>query len=348
MQPLLLFALAVAAFLLALGITRWLIDRLTARRMLDAVNHRSSHTVPTPRGGGWGVLAGLVPAWLAVAWITGVGFGFAGPVIAIAFAGLVWVSWRDDLGATSWRFRLIVHALAVCAGLLMFAPFALYAGSTERLALVVLVAAVLAVLWVGFLNAFNFIDGIDGIASAQAIVMGIGAAIVFAQLGAHPAYVAFALTLAAAAAGFLVWNRPPARIFLGDVGSVPLGYLSGFLLVALAVEGAWGAALVLPAYIGADTVLTMLQRWRRGARLTEAHREHAYQRAAGRTKSGHARALRLIVGGQLALVALAAVLGPGEWPSQLALIACGAVVVGVLLVNLDRIARARIAGGEAP
>lgn len=346
MQILFLSALTITAFLLALCVTRWLIDGLAARHMLDAVNHRSSHTVPTPRGGGWGVLAGLIPAWLTVAWVTGVGFGFAGPIIAIAFTALVWVSWRDDLGATSWRFRLIIHALAVCAGLLMFAPFALYAGSTDRLVLVFLIAAILALVWIGFLNAFNFIDGIDGIAATQAIGIGVGAAIVFVQLGVHPAYVGFALTLAAATAGFLVWNRPPAHIFLGDVGSVPLGYLSGFLLVALAVEGAWAAALVLPAYVGADTVLTMLKRWRRGARVTEAHREHAYQRAAGRTKAGHARTLAAIALCQAGLVVLAITLGAGGPFAQAAAVLGGAILVAILFWVLDGFARARLAAGE--
>jgi UDP-N-acetylmuramyl pentapeptide phosphotransferase/UDP-N-acetylglucosamine-1-phosphate transferase len=112
-------------------------------------------------------------------------------------------------------------------------------------------------LWVWFLNLFNFMDGIDGIDASEAAAIGLGLMLV---ADADPSIAAPAAVIAAAALGFLVWNWAPARIFLGDVGSVPLGYLLGFLLYELALRGSWQAALILPAYFLADATLTLLRR----------------------------------------------------------------------------------------
>jgi UDP-N-acetylmuramyl pentapeptide phosphotransferase/UDP-N-acetylglucosamine-1-phosphate transferase len=139
-------------------------------------------------------------------------------------------------------------------------------------------------------------DGIDGIAAVEAIGIGIGLyAIGLVFMKATAAH-GQALTIAATMAGFLVWNWHPARIFLGDVGSIPLGLLLGWLLLGLAANGQWAAALILPLYYLADATLTLLRRLLRGALIWQAHREHFYQIAVQRGHS-HAR-----VSGAIALV----------------------------------------------
>jgi UDP-N-acetylmuramyl pentapeptide phosphotransferase/UDP-N-acetylglucosamine-1-phosphate transferase len=136
--------------------------------------------------------------------------------------------------------------------------------------------------------------------------------------------------------GFLAWNWSPARIFMGDVGSVPLGYLLGFLLLELAFRGGWLAALILPLYFLADATLTLGRRAVRGARVWQAHREHFYQRAvqAGR---GHAAVVARVIAADLALIlcAWAAQRGAGR-----AALAASAIVVAVLLWWLARPRRA--------
>ncbi len=125
--------------------------------------------------------------------------------------------------------------------------------------------AAAALLWLWFVNLFNFMDGIDGLAGSEAAAIGTGL-VVFAGVGSglDPGLAALSGTAAAAALGFLVWNWAPARIFLGDVGSVPCGYLLGFLLLDVAARGHWKIALILPLYFLADATLTLLRRLARG------------------------------------------------------------------------------------
>jgi UDP-N-acetylmuramyl pentapeptide phosphotransferase/UDP-N-acetylglucosamine-1-phosphate transferase len=151
-------------------------------------------------------------------------------------------------------------------------------------------------------------DGIDGIAGTESVVLGIGLALVFALGGALlPA--GLSLLVAAAALGFLVWNWQPARIFLGDVGSVPLGFLLGWLLLLAAAGGQWAAALILPGVYWADATLTLLRRGLRGERLWRPHREHFYQRAVQRGL-GHGQVARRVGLAGACLIGLALLAGP--------------------------------------
>jgi UDP-N-acetylmuramyl pentapeptide phosphotransferase/UDP-N-acetylglucosamine-1-phosphate transferase len=182
--------------------------------------------------------------------------------------------------------------------------------------------------WIWFINLFNFMDGIDGIAGVEAACIGAGLFVVLQGLGSPAGLGLIALATAGAALGFLWWNWQPARIFLGDVGSVPLGYLLGWLLLSAAAAGAWAPALILPLYYLADASLTLVRRLLRGERIWHAHRQHAYQRAVQGGMS-HAQTVRIIAAGNLALIGLAVVAG-GGWPMA----ALGAAVFVVLLVLL--------------
>ncbi len=153
-------------------------------------------------------------------------------------------------------------------------------------------------------------DGIDGIAGVETASLGLGVALVAATAGLSPVFLTFGLVLFGAALGFLWWNWHPARIFLGDVGSVPLGFLLGWLLLSLAAKGQWAAALILPLYYLADTSLTLTKRCLKGEKIWQAHREHFYQLAVKRGLS-HAQVVGHVLGINVLLVVLAVMAAGG-------------------------------------
>jgi len=267
----------LAVWALARPVRAWLI----AAGVHDAPNERSSHAEAKPRGGGIAVLAVVLPAWAAVAiWAP------PAPAIWPVLAGAVLlaaVSFADDRGGLAPAPRFAAQLLAVGGAL------ALFDGGPVLQGLLPLWAdrLVAALAWLWFVNLFNFMDGIDGLAGVETVSVGVGLGLValVAGAGAGPVPMALPWILAGAAAGFLVWNWAPAKVFLGDVGSVPVGYLLGALLLWSAAAGEWAAALILPAYYWLDATWTLLKRVARGDRWWQPHREHAYQRAvqAGRS-----------------------------------------------------------------
>jgi UDP-N-acetylmuramyl pentapeptide phosphotransferase/UDP-N-acetylglucosamine-1-phosphate transferase len=319
---LLFWAVVAVAFAVSCLGTRALIA-LLRQRVVDVPNARSSHVTPTPRGGGIAVIGTIAAAWLALG-AAGL-VPTSGMVIALAAAGLATVSWLDDLQGLSPAIRLLAQFVAVALGLWMLPRGAIFQGWLPS----GLDAVAAALLWVWFANLFNFMDGIDGIAGSEAAAIGIGIAVVAAgDVGlAWPA-----AAIVGAALGFLVWNWMPARIFLGDVGSVPLGYLLGYLLYQLALRGQWQAALILPSYFLADATITLLRRLARGERVWQAHREHFYQRAVQRGLS-HAAVVTRVIAADLVLVACAVAATRG-W--GFAALVAAAATVTVLLFVLGR------------
>lgn len=282
MNTLMLLAAVVAAFLL----TGWLRVYALNAGLLDVPNARSSHDAPTPRGGGVAVvvvsLVGL-PLLTLGGWLSAPALG----ALWIGGAAVAAVGWLDDRGDVPPRWRLLVHLLAAawvvtCAGGAPALPLPGVAWEWGSLGAVVLV---LFIGWV--LNLYNFMDGIDGIAGVEAVTVAGAAAGLLWWSGAEGWSLVVAL-LAAASVGFLVWNWPPAKIFMGDAGS---GFL-GFTLAALAVltwaDSAltmWAWLVLLGAFI-VDASVTLARRVMRRERFYEAHRSHAYQNAA-RRYGGH-------------------------------------------------------------
>jgi UDP-N-acetylmuramyl pentapeptide phosphotransferase/UDP-N-acetylglucosamine-1-phosphate transferase len=325
-MPLAVMAAAFAASCLG---TRALVSLLQRRAVLDLPNERSSHAAPTPRGGGIAVIATCVVGWLALGAADSAPAGTG--IVALAGAGLALVSWIDDLRNLSPALRLLAQFAAVAVGIWLLPHGAVFQGWLPPW----LDAAAAALVWVWFANLFNFMDGIDGIDGAEAAAIGVGVALVAFSPGVGLSLAAPALVVTAAALGFLVWNWAPARIFMGDVGSVPLGYLLGFMLLTMAARGQWQAALILPAYFLADATLTLLRRLLRGERVWRAHREHFYQRAVQRGLSHDAIVLRMTAANiVLALCAVASVNGWG-----FAALAAAALTVAVFLAVLARGAR---------
>ncbi len=274
--------LAAASLVLSGCLTAVVRRFALARGMLDVPNERSSHTRATPRGGGIAIVVTLSAATLCLA-LTGVlardfSVALLGGGLLVAGVGFV-----DDRRALPPSVRFAAQTLAAVwalwwiggLGQLQIGGHVAHPGWPGT------VVAALGILWT--MNLFNFMDGIDGIAAAEAVFVA-GAGAVLAALGGHTAIAAAAWALAWASAGFLWWNWPPARIFMGDVGSSYVGYV--IALLALGDVQSYAASvwvwLILGGVFFVDATVTLARRWLRRDRVYEAHRQHAYQWLARR------------------------------------------------------------------
>jgi UDP-N-acetylmuramyl pentapeptide phosphotransferase/UDP-N-acetylglucosamine-1-phosphate transferase len=252
---------------------------LFARYALARPNARSSHRAPTPQGGGVAVVLGSFVALAAVALLDRDGASFAGLMpLCAAVVLLMAVGVADDILSLAAPPRLALQAVAVIA-VVATLPAELRALPMAPLALE-RAAEIVAVLW--FVNLVNFMDGIDWITAAETVPIAAGV-FVLSLFGAVPQTPALiALALLGAVLGFAPFNRPVAKLFLGDAGSLPIGLVLAWLLLQLAGNGYLAAALLLPLYYVADATITLLRRIARGERITEAHRSHFYQVATSR------------------------------------------------------------------
>jgi UDP-N-acetylmuramyl pentapeptide phosphotransferase/UDP-N-acetylglucosamine-1-phosphate transferase len=268
---------------------------------LEGPSH--GHADAVPRGAGLVLVPLLLAVFAAAPALDGRAVALPLPLLAGALV-LAAASWWDDRGGLGLLPRLAVQVGAVLVGLAALADQPpVFQGLLPR----PLDLAAAGLIWLWFLNLFNFMDGSDGMAGGEAAMIGLGLAAIAFDRGWNGIAPIHGLALCAIALGFLVWNRPPARLLLGDVGSLPLGYLVGWLLLMAAARGGWAAALILPGYFFADTGVTLLLRWRRGGSIFDAHREHFYQRAirAGRSH-GQVVAAMLLADCALALLAFGA------------------------------------------
>ncbi len=308
-------AVLPVAFLLSSGATRWLADRQPgSNALLDHPNARSLHRVPVPRSGGLAVLFGLVAA-LALGWSDGA----VPPAlwwIAAAALPVAVVSLFDDFGHVSRRLRLAVHvgaALLYLAGGYAWDSLTLPGLDWPLPAALACLLSVLYVVWM--VNLYNFMDGMDGFAGGMAL-FGFGALALLGWRAGDPAFALAAAGVAAAAAGFLLSNFPPARIFLGDLGSSILGLLAaGFSLWGAheRLFPLWVAWLAFSPFI-VDATWTLARRLARGERIWEAHRSHHYQRLVLAGWGHCPTVLRAYV--LMAAVAAGAVAAPGLAPPQ--------------------------------
>ena len=266
-----------AAFVASVLLIRPFITILRNRAVLDIPNERSSHMTAIPKGAGIVLLFVVLVGWCAVPWVAINGLDANQiPLIAGIAIALSVLSWIDDLKGLSPALRLVAHLSA--AGLaIKFAPFQglIFQGYLGAPADMVFTA----IIWAWFINLFNFMDGIDGISGVQSSTICAGVIVIGYLVPGLNVYAPYAAILLGASLGFLVWNWPPAKIFLGDVGSAPIGFLLGWILLSLASAGQWAAALILPGYYLADATITLVRRAVHGERVWRAHREHFYQKA---------------------------------------------------------------------
>jgi UDP-N-acetylmuramyl pentapeptide phosphotransferase/UDP-N-acetylglucosamine-1-phosphate transferase len=318
-------AVALSTALVTWAATGGLIPLLRGQGVLDQPNDRSSHSTPTPRGGGIAFVGSVLLAWALLAWE---GVVLPGVIeISLATAFLAVVCWIDDLRSLSPTLRLLAQAVAAAIGIFVLSDaHQPLSGSTGRL-----MYCILGLVWVWWINLFNFMDGIDGIAGSEAAAITAGL-FLFALFGAgtDPGLALLAAAIIGAAVGFLTWNWSPAWIFLGDVGSAPIGYLLGFLLLGVALNGHWKLALILPLYFLADATITLVRRLLRGERVWQAHRQHFYQLAV-RRGLGHAAVVRRVIAADVMLIGCAWAAENG-WST--AALAASAAIVAVLLAVL--------------
>ena len=281
-----IWLLLVVAGLASLLMTAALRRYALARSILDIPNARSSHSLPTPRGGGlsfvFAFLLGLVPLGWSGALANEAVLAIVGAGGAVALVGFM-----DDHGHIAARWRLLGHFIAAGWGLFWIGglpPIAIF-GVPLSAAWLSIIIGLLYLVWL--LNLYNFMDGIDGIASIEAICVCLGGSLLYWLTG-HAQEALLPMLLAATVAGFLVWNFPPARIFMGDAGSGFLGIVLGLLaLMAGWINPLlfWGWLILLGVFV-VDATFTLARRLLRGDKVYQAHRSHAYQYAS-RRYAGH-------------------------------------------------------------
>jgi UDP-N-acetylmuramyl pentapeptide phosphotransferase/UDP-N-acetylglucosamine-1-phosphate transferase len=307
----------LTAFAAALLTVWWLTRGRLQRLILDHPNPRSLHDAPVPRTGGLGVHAGALLAAAVIA-------PALPPAFWIAYGAVLAVSLAEDARGIPAAWRLALHlaiAAAFAAAVLAPAHGAL-----------MLVLATLACAWMA--NLYNFMDGSDGLAGGMAVI-GFSCYGIAAALAGNTDFALFNLSLAAAAAGFLVFNFHPARIFLGDAGSVPLGFLAAALGVIGWVRSEWPwwfPFLVFSAF-AVDATVTLARRLARREKVWHAHRDHYYQRLVrmgwGHRKTALAGYAVMIASGGAALAARGA--GAAAQAAVLAAAAIAYLALGALI-----------------
>ncbi|MHC8354998.1 MraY family glycosyltransferase [Pseudomonas sp. LB3P81] len=268
--------IALLSFVLTAILRRYAL----AKSIIDIPNVRSSHSIPTPRGGGVAIVLAFLAAlpflgWSGqVSWTTLVAAGGSGTLVAV-------VGFMDDHNHIAARWRLLGHFGAAIWALFWIGglpPLDVF-GTSIDLGLTGHILAAVYLVWM--LNLYNFMDGIDGIASVEAICACLSACLLYGLLNVE-GMVWLPLILASSVAGFLLWNFPPARIFMGDAGSGFLGVIIGIisLQAAWASPALFWAWLILMGVFIVDATFTLTHRLLRGDKVYEAHRSHAYQFAS--------------------------------------------------------------------
>ena len=321
-------ALVFVASTLVSAALIWLLQPLLNRHALAHPNARSSHKTPTPQGGGVAVISAMIGVVVACV-LFGVP-GLGGQALWLVLAATVFIALVgeiDDVRSIAVMPRLILQIagvaimLAALPGDLHVVPLLPYWLERTLLGL--------AILW--FINLTNFMDGIDWMTVAEVVPLS-GGLVLFGSMDALPRDATIiAIALCGALIGFAPVNRPVARLFLGDVGSLPIGLLLGWLLVVLAGTGHFAAALLLPLYYLADATITLLRRLANSEPVWQAHRSHFYQRATDNGFSVYQIVGRVFVL-NIALIALAVTtLLTTSYVLHAAALIAGCVLVGLLL-----------------
>lgn len=284
----------------AVGVMTWLgvglLRRWLVHHQLFAVpNDRSSHDIPTPHGAGAVMVSVILFCWLGLMVKHHVPVIYYG-VLASA-AVLAVLSWVDDHGHIPFLRRLMVHIIAAIIGVVTLPDSAVIFSEWMPLWME---RSLMAIGLVWFMNLFNFMDGIDGMLGSLTATIVAGVAII------TPLWLDWQLSLVIipVAIAFLCWNWMPAKIFSGDVGSIAIGYLVGWLLLRLALSGHPVPAVILAAYPIVDTTFTLLRRITQGERFWIPHRRHFFQKAV-RSGLTHAQVVSAILVMQAVMIVLA-------------------------------------------
>ena len=308
--------------MLTIGLTGRVRGYLLARNFVDHPNERSSHSQPTPRGGGWAIIFVLGLFLILPSLVLGPDLSNLSIIVGTAL--LIFISWRDDRKHVNAATRLAVHITAACIGSLAFSSDEMLFGGLIPL---ILDRLIMILGWAWFINLYNFMDGIDGITGVETISLAMGGCLVMSIAGISDLFAdTLTLSLTGVCLGFLVYNWYPSKIFMGDVGSIPLGFLSGFILILLAVHGHPISAAILPLYYIADSGITIIKRGLRGEKIWQPHRQHFYQRAA-MAAGRHDTIIFPIIACNVSLICMAILAVNYAWPAFIV----GASAVAILL-----------------
>ena len=316
--------IVIVAFVTAVGLSLLLARAQGHWQVLDIPNERSLHSQPTPRTGGIAILAGLGVGVLA-AWLLQGSHLATWPVIlsVVLLAAIAQLDDRHTLGP--------LPRLAIQLGVV---SLLLYNGADPALPVMLLLAAGLFLLWM--INLYNFMDGMDGFAGGMAVI-GFGTFAVAAGQAGDSSMMWGCGAIAAAAAGFLVVNFPPARLFMGDTGSTVLGLLAGLVILSAHARGIlplWLGLLVFSPFI-VDASVTLARRLLHGERVWEAHKTHYYQRLV-ELGWGHRRTVLAEYALMLACSASALLTAPLAARWQTTIIALWAVIYITLMYRIHR------------
>ena len=302
-------------------ISRQLISLALRNGWTVETNNRSSHDGVNLIGGGAAVVFPALATWLVFTQPIGlVDLAVLAGAVALAI-----VSWIDDRKMVHPGLRLALHIIAVALVLSVLPAEQRILPDDWPLLIERLLTGF---CWVWIINLYNFMDGIDGIAACETIAICLGLFLI-GNITLLPAdMLILAVALGGASLGFLPWNWHPSRIMLGDLGAIPIGFLIGFLLLKLAIEGYLIAALILPLYFLVDASITLLRRILSGEKFWHPHKEHFYQRMVQAGHS-HDRIVLKVIGANIILIGVA--LWSISQPLWAAIVAIG--VVAVLLVH---------------
>ena len=308
--------IALVAFVVSLACLGILLSPIGRQRLLDRPNERSLHQRPVSRGGGIAIAAGVAAAGIAAPQGHGALLALAGALAVLSLA--------DDVFTLPALLRLAAHLAAAGAAL------GLTIGVAEPLPFALLL---LAVAW--YANLYNFMDGSDGLAGGMA-VFGFGAYAWAAHQSGAASLAALSASVAAASGAFLLVNFHPARLFMGDVGSVPLGFLAGVLGVLGWRDGVWPLWFPVLAFAPfvCDATLTLLKRLLRRERVWEAHKEHYYQRLV-RMGFGHRATAWIEYAAMAGCVALALLARQAEAGVQIGALCAAALALAAIALWID-------------
>lgn len=336
MPNLYLAAGALAVVVVSAVLTKLVRDAAHRRGLLDQPNHRSSHARPTPRTGGVAIAVAAALGWASyLTWV-----GLSGPALVLAVGALLTsaLGLLDDI-STLRPAPKFVGQVVLAIPVIWLLPSAFVAWPSW-------VGASVSVFWiVGYTNALNFMDGSDGLAAGETVI--ITATLAVFAWAAQPAVSWLSLFLAAAALGFLVFNRPPASIFMGDAGSFFLGFSIATMALLLVAAGVSALALiVLLSPFLFDTSFTLGRRLARGEQVWLAHREHLYQRLL---VAGHSHGLvaRRYYFWQIVAAVSAGCVQYGSWSVQVAAVGVAAAASISVVLFVNRQERAGILGSAS-
>ncbi len=276
----------------SLFLTKFLTKFLNKRKILDIPNQRKNHKTPTPRGGGIAIISTILICLIAIfSWPHSSDYHFVYLIIAVSICAVI--SLLDDAFTISIPVRMCFQVLAVY---LAINSLPVYSANLLLPYIPLVIEKILvAIALLGFINIYNFMDGIDGLTASQTIYIAITVllfSIIDPQIDLSISYLC--LSVIGACAGFLIYNWHPAKIFMGDVGSIVLGLICGWLLLNLAIHGYIAAAIIIPGYYLADGITTILKRLIQKKKIWQAHSEHYYQLAVRKGKS-HSHVTKKII-----------------------------------------------------